>query len=144
MVVARDRISVSMLAWVGARCWITTNAIPVSGCSARSIPVKASSPPAEAPMPTMGNGATVGRGFGSFTEIPGGGPPGARRGPELQGHLGDFGDIGSLSSGGCGRSIRVSPPARRGQAARTIAAARAARYASSGWLHGQDDGGVGA
>src|SRR5262245_15551981 len=62
MPVARDRISVSMLAWVGARCWTRTKAIPVSTGSARSICVKASSPPAEAPMPTIGKDGVSSRG----------------------------------------------------------------------------------
>src|SRR5215475_13277638 len=55
MVVARDRISVSMLAWVGSRWRIKTNAMPVSVGRAWTIWLKASRPPAEAPMPTMGN-----------------------------------------------------------------------------------------
>ena len=41
--------------WFGSRCWITTNAIPllrgtlVKNCS------NASNPPADAPIPTIGN-----------------------------------------------------------------------------------------
>src|SRR5688572_19270332 len=55
MVVARERISARALGWEGERCWTRTNPIPVSGGSAPSSSVKASSPPAEAPTPTMGN-----------------------------------------------------------------------------------------
>src|SRR5262249_54564365 len=62
MPVARARISVSMLAWVGARCWTRTKAIPVSTGTARSICVKASSPPAEAPTPTTGKDRVSPRG----------------------------------------------------------------------------------
>src|SRR5947199_7683151 len=56
MLVALERITVSMLAWVGSRCCTRMNAIPVSTGSARSICVKASSPPADAPMPTIRKG----------------------------------------------------------------------------------------
>src|SRR6516165_4035671 len=62
MAVARDRISVSMLAWVGARCWTRTKAMPVSTGRACSICVKASSPPAEAPTPTTGKDRVSSRG----------------------------------------------------------------------------------
>src|ERR1700736_4873907 len=47
-------ISVSMLWWLGSRCWISTNAIPVSNGSARKNSLYASRPPAEAPMATTG------------------------------------------------------------------------------------------
>ena len=43
-----------MLACVGSRCGISTKAIPVSAGSASSNFRKASSPPAEAPIPTTG------------------------------------------------------------------------------------------
>ena len=38
----------------GSRCWITTNAMPVSGESLASNARTASNPPAEAPIATMG------------------------------------------------------------------------------------------
>src|SRR5580765_8417656 len=50
----RPRISGSWLACVGARCWIRTKAIPVLDGRCSSSCEKASSPPAEAPIPTMG------------------------------------------------------------------------------------------
>src|SRR3989454_10624901 len=43
------------LEWAGSRCWMRMNAIPLFAGSALRSCVKASSPPAEAPMPTMGN-----------------------------------------------------------------------------------------
>jgi hypothetical protein len=49
----------------GSRCWISTNAIPVfTGMHCKSW-VKASSPPAEAPMPTTGNSEVLGRSGGA-------------------------------------------------------------------------------
>src|SRR5262245_42011013 len=42
------------VAWRGSRCWTTTNAIPVSGGTWAKNFWKASSPPADAPMPTTG------------------------------------------------------------------------------------------
>src|SRR6516165_1695061 len=74
MAVARDRISVSMLAWVGARCWTRTKAMPVSTGRACSICVKASSPPAEAPTPTTGKDRVSSRGpASSVPELAAGG-----------------------------------------------------------------------
>src|SRR5262245_27461608 len=55
MRVARARISVSMLPCVGSRCRTMMNPMPVSGGSARNSWVSASTPPADAPMPTIGN-----------------------------------------------------------------------------------------
>src|SRR5262249_41188843 len=43
-----------MLAWWGARCWITTNAKPLSTGTREKNFSKASRPPADAPIPTMG------------------------------------------------------------------------------------------
>lgn len=54
MVVVVARISASMLTCVGARCWTSTNAMPVSAGRAWSRCLKASRPPADAPMPTIG------------------------------------------------------------------------------------------
>src|SRR5215813_9095294 len=56
MEVARDRISASMLTRPGARCWTYTNARPVFAGIAFRNSVNASSPPADAPMPTMATG----------------------------------------------------------------------------------------
>jgi two-component system chemotaxis response regulator CheB len=53
---SRARISLSMLSWVGERCWITTNAMPGLRGSAASSATVASNPPADAPMATTGNG----------------------------------------------------------------------------------------
>src|ERR1017187_8313385 len=61
MVVVRCRISVRMLAWLGSRCGTSTKAMPQAGGRWRKNCTKASRPPAEAPMPTMGNPAP--RGF---------------------------------------------------------------------------------
>src|SRR5262245_26532936 len=145
MLVARDRISVSMLACVGSRCWITTNAIPVSEGRARRISVKASSPPAEAPMPTMGNGATVGRGFGSSTKDSGAPGPECWRRFELLGVLGLRRGIDILL-----RWSRCKPRlgfcARRGRKASRHRYCPAPRSALVGALelHGEDDGRVSA
>ena len=49
-------MSARWLAWVGERCETRTNAIPVSRGRAWSSWVKASSPPADAPTQTTGNG----------------------------------------------------------------------------------------
>src|SRR5690348_8041471 len=43
------------LEWAGSRCWMRMNAIPVFAGSALRSCVNASSPPADAPMPTTGN-----------------------------------------------------------------------------------------
>ena len=53
--------------WVGSRCWTTTKAKPLSAGTCRKNRSSASSPPAEAPIPTMGTrgtapGTSVGRG----------------------------------------------------------------------------------
>src|SRR5687768_12952988 len=52
--VARDRISGSMLSCWGARCCTTTNESPTGLMWPRS-PLRASSPPADAPTPATGN-----------------------------------------------------------------------------------------
>src|SRR6185437_1779960 len=54
IVVVLPMISVNMLSWLGSRCWISTNAIPVSDGSAWKKSLYASRPPAEAPMATTG------------------------------------------------------------------------------------------
>src|SRR5262245_20014692 len=54
MLVARERISVSMLSCLGSRCWTRTKAVPGLAGSAPSIAASASRPPAEAPTPTIG------------------------------------------------------------------------------------------
>src|SRR5579862_6069893 len=43
-----------MLSWSGSRCWMTTKAGPGSGGRCPSSFVRASRPPPEAPIPTMG------------------------------------------------------------------------------------------
>src|SRR6478609_2910702 len=43
-----------MLSWLGSRCWTMTKAMPVGGRARASISRRASSPPAEAPIPTTG------------------------------------------------------------------------------------------
>src|SRR5215813_13997063 len=69
MRVSRARISGSMLSRLGAR-WVTmTKAMPGSDGMALNKYSSASTPPAEAPTPTMGNGLSIGsprsRGNGS-------------------------------------------------------------------------------
>src|SRR2546427_547091 len=54
MVVDRGRISVSRLSCFGSRCCTRTNATPGSAGTWVSNDANASSPPAEAPMPTIG------------------------------------------------------------------------------------------
>ena len=53
MLVARPRISAKALSRPGARWVTTTKAMPLSAGIARTRLRSASSPPAEAPMPTM-------------------------------------------------------------------------------------------
>src|SRR6266436_8988293 len=53
--VSRDNSEVSALSCVGSRCCTSTKAMPVSLGSAFNNCVIASRPPAEAPIPTMGN-----------------------------------------------------------------------------------------
>src|SRR5262245_48412441 len=55
-----------MLAWVGSRCRIRAEAMRVSAGKAWRICVKASTPPAEAPMPTTGQGAPTRSGDSSL------------------------------------------------------------------------------
>src|SRR5436309_11384031 len=55
MRVVLDRISLKMLGYFGSRCWTSTKAIAASGDRCASNSENASSPPAEAPMPTIGN-----------------------------------------------------------------------------------------
>ena len=78
--VARDRISASMLACLGARCCTRTKAMPVSAGSAPSIWVNASSPPAEAPTPTIGNAPASAVKVSAW---PGGAGSASRRGGEV-------------------------------------------------------------
>src|SRR5919197_2886613 len=60
MRVSRARISGSMLSRLGAR-WVTmTKAMPGSGGMALNKYSSASTPPAEAPTPTIGNGLSIG------------------------------------------------------------------------------------
>ena len=58
MAVSRESKGTNMLEWPGARCWMKTNAMPVSAGSPRSSSVTASRPPAEAPMATTGHGSS--------------------------------------------------------------------------------------
>src|SRR5437870_184494 len=60
-----DGTSDNWLSCLGSRCWMSTNAMPVSVRSSLRSWVKASSPPAEAPMPTTGNVVLSGRSEGS-------------------------------------------------------------------------------
>src|SRR5436190_16772996 len=55
-----ERISGNWLAWVGSRCWIRTKAMPVVAGRCSRSSVKASSPPADAPTPTMGKDFSAG------------------------------------------------------------------------------------
>ena len=55
MVVAAERISVSILSCFGSRCCTITKPMPVSAGNARRSRVNASRPPADAPTPTIGN-----------------------------------------------------------------------------------------
>src|SRR5207244_3427113 len=52
--VVLDRISLRMLGYFGSRCWTSTKAIAASSDRCASNSENASSPPAEAPMPTIG------------------------------------------------------------------------------------------
>ena len=62
--VVLDRTSDNWLSCLGSRCWMSTNAMPVSvGSSLRSW-LNASSPPAEAPMATTGTVVLSGRSEG--------------------------------------------------------------------------------
>ena len=54
--VRRARISSISLLKSGERCWTTTNAIPVSAGTLSKKRSSASSPPADAPMPTTNAG----------------------------------------------------------------------------------------
>ena len=54
ILVALESRSVRTVSCVGSRCCTNTNAMPVSSGSARRSWVKASRPPAEAPIPTTG------------------------------------------------------------------------------------------
>jgi hypothetical protein len=69
--VAMARIRVSMLSCLASRCCTKTNAMPVLGGRARSIWVKASSPPAEAPIPTMATGLDGAAGATALRLVPG-------------------------------------------------------------------------
>src|SRR5437867_4796484 len=63
--VVLDRTSDNWLSCLGSKCWMSTNAMPVSVRSCLRSWVKASRPPAEAPMPTTGNVVLSGRSEGS-------------------------------------------------------------------------------
>ncbi|HEY5492744.1 MAG TPA: hypothetical protein VIK25_16235 [Gemmatimonadaceae bacterium] len=54
MVVTRCRSSASIAVCVGSMCWTTTKAMPQSTGTCCMKDSSASSPPAEAPMPTIG------------------------------------------------------------------------------------------
>jgi hypothetical protein len=56
MDVQRPRISAMRLWCSGDKCWMTTYAMPLSGVVALKKVFRASTPPAEAPIPTMGKG----------------------------------------------------------------------------------------
>src|SRR2546427_6357939 len=60
--VVRDRISLKMLGYFGSRCWTSTKAIAASPDRCASNSENASSPPAEAPMPTIGKASLDGWG----------------------------------------------------------------------------------
>src|SRR5262245_32797322 len=60
MRVSRARISGNMLSRLGARWVMMTKAMPGSGGMALNKYSSASTPPAEAPTPTMGNGLSIG------------------------------------------------------------------------------------
>src|SRR6267378_5598942 len=60
--VVLDRISLKMLGYFGSRCWTSTKAIAASTDRCASNSENASSPPAEAPMPTIGNASLDGWG----------------------------------------------------------------------------------
>src|SRR6266481_16218 len=59
MRVERARSAVRMLSCFGSRCWIRTSAIPVSAGNFCNSLVNASSPTADAPIPTTGKDATA-------------------------------------------------------------------------------------
>src|SRR5437879_8945121 len=62
--VVLDRTSDNWLSCLGSKCWMSTNAMPVSVESSLKSWLNASSPPAEAPMPTTGNVVLSGRSEG--------------------------------------------------------------------------------
>ena len=57
MVVVRCSSSAMMPLWVGSRCWTMTKAMPLPSGTFSKKSSNASSPPAEAPMPTTGKAA---------------------------------------------------------------------------------------
>jgi hypothetical protein len=61
MFVRRPMMSVSQLSCVGSRCITTTKAMPLSAGIAAKNSSKASTPPADAPMPTTGKFAAIAR-----------------------------------------------------------------------------------
>src|SRR2546428_4174673 len=65
--VVLDRISLKMLGDFGSRCWTSTKAIVASSDRCASNSENASSPPAEAPMPTIGKLSLAGRGAATLT-----------------------------------------------------------------------------
>src|SRR4051812_24238911 len=68
MLVVLARAWPRKLECAGSRCWMRMKAIPVSAGSALSSWVNASSPPADAPTPTMGNDARLDGAAGWGTE----------------------------------------------------------------------------
>ena len=64
MPVARWSSSGKRPLWVGSRCWTTTKARPLPAGTCRKNSSRASRPPAEAPMPTMGKRPSPERGTG--------------------------------------------------------------------------------
>src|ERR1700686_2929795 len=54
-----------MLSWVGSRCWTRMKAMPVPVGNASTNFLQASSPPAEAPIPTTGKSNAPLAGLGS-------------------------------------------------------------------------------
>src|SRR5438093_4125098 len=66
--VVLDRMSVKMLGCFGSRCWMNTRASGASTGRCDSNSENASNPPAEAPMPTIGNASLDGG--GAATLIP--------------------------------------------------------------------------
>jgi hypothetical protein len=120
MGVTRASSSGRRLSLAGSRCWTRTKAKPGSAGSPCNSWVKASKPPAEAPIPTIGNKASAG-GWGPFGTGEGGSggasfvidnlqaagdePAGRRAGatalrPSRRGHAIQYAPQGAVSSAG--------------------------------------------
>src|SRR6266446_343155 len=67
--VVLDRISLKMLGDFGSRCWTSTKAIVASSDRCASNSENASSPPAEAPMPTIGKLSLDGLGAATLPRV---------------------------------------------------------------------------